>query len=399
MTGKQAPAQQAAVQAEARLKAESREGDLVAAADKGFRPYFEAAGYRRLGLILLGAACFALVAQNRLRHQDYLFGSLAVFVSIFILSLIPAATPWGVRNRARTEAKGLRRSAARLLRRNRGKLDPSGAAEVDSAIEGIDRALGESRGTPALEARNALDAALDKHLASARKSAAREYTESIGGAILVALLLRAFVFEPFHIPSGSMIPTLLVGDFIFVNKMSYGLRIPFTDPATVHKIAEKAPGRGDVVVFILPSHPDVTYVKRVIGLPGDHIEVHDNVVSVNGVEQARTLVGDYTSLDHSEYTDTDIEVTGTEYSEDLMGRRHAIIVRKDPAYSRSGSFVVEAGRAFMMGDNRDNSSDSRVEGGIGQIPFSYIKGRASLIWLSFGGSAGVRFSRLFHTVD
>ena len=390
-------------EAQQALKAqESREGDLVAAADKGFGPYFEVAGYRRVGAILLGAACFALVAHNRLRHQDYLFGSLAVFVSIFILSLIPAATPWGVRSRARSEAKGLRRSAARLLRRNRQKLGSSAASEVEGAMAGVDRALdpGAAKlGTPALQARNTLDAALDKHLASARKSAAREYTESIGGAILVALLLRAFVFEPFHIPSGSMIPTLLVGDFIFVNKMSYGLRVPFTDPATVHKIGEKAPARGDVVVFIVPAHPEVTYVKRVVGLPGDRVEVHDNLVTINGAEQTRTLDGDYDYLDHSEYTDTDISVSGTEYSEDLMGHVHKIIVRKDPAYGRSGTWIVPAGAAFMMGDNRDNSSDSRVEGGIGPIPFSYIKGRASLIWLSFGGPAGIRFERLFHLVD
>src|SRR5207245_76951 len=152
-------------------------------------------------------------------------------------------------------------------------------------------------GSPALEARARLDAALDQHLSFARKSAAREYTESIGGAILVALLLRAFVFEPFHIPSGSMIPTLLVGDFIFVNKMAFGLRIPFTDPAKVHKVGERAPRRADVV-----------------------------------------------------------------------------------------------------GCNRDNSADSRVEGGIGQIPFSYVKGRASIIWISFGGRTGIRFERIFRAV-
>src|SRR5438270_8502490 len=126
---------------------------------------------------------------------------------------------------------------------------------------------------PAVRARTGLDAALDKHLSFARKSAAREYTESIGGAILVALLLRAFVFEPFHIPSGSMIPTLLVGDFIFVNKMAYGLRIPFTDPFHVHKLGERAPRRGDVLDFIGPQHPDVDYVKCVVGLPGDTIEI------------------------------------------------------------------------------------------------------------------------------
>ena len=375
-----------------------REAELVAAADRGPRAFYGAAGYGRLLGIVGAAVVIALVAQHLLRQQNFLLGSLAVFLAVFVLSTIGSATPWGVKSRARSDARALRKSGARLVKRNRGKLDAPAAAELDRALAGLDGALKQPSATSALQARSVLDEALDKHLSFARKSAAREYTESIGGAILVALLLRAFVFEPFHIPSGSMIPTLLVGDFIFVNKMSYGLRIPFTDPAKVHKLWESAPSRGDVVVFINPQHPDVDYVKRVIGLPGDRIEVKDNVLFVNGVEQARQDVGDFVYKDHSEYTDADIEVTAHEYVEDLGGRKHPIIVRKDPIFARSGTWVVEPGRAFMMGDNRDNSADSRVEGGIGEIPFSYIKGRASIIWISFGGAAGIRFERMFRGV-
>ena len=376
-----------------------KEAELVAAADKGPRAYYQAAGYSRMLAIVGGAVVIAGFAQYRLRHQDYLIGSLAVFFAVFVLSMIGSATPWGVRGRARNEAKSLRRSGGRLLRRNAAKLKPEATAEVEQALDGVQAALATGGGTAAIEARGRLDQALDKHLSFARKSAAREYTESIGGAILVALLLRAFIFEPFHIPSGSMIPTLLVGDFIFVNKMSYGLRIPFSDPASVHKLGEKAPARGDVVVFMVPQHPEVDYVKRVIGLPGDRIDVKDNIVFVNGVEQARTPVGSYTYTEHSEYSEGDVPVTSSQFIEDLGGRKHPIIVRQDPMYSRSGSWVVGPGRAFMMGDNRDNSADSRVEGGIGEIPFSYIKGRASIIWISFGGSMGIRFERLFHGVN
>ncbi len=376
-----------------------REAELVAAADTGVKPFYAAAGYGKLAGILAATVAIGVVAQHLLRQQNFLLGSLAVFLAVFVLSTIGSATPWGVRSRVRNEAKGLRKSGARLLRRNRSKISESAAGEVEEAIAGVDSALAGGQGTPALQSRLALDTVLDKHLAFARKSAAREYTESIGGAILVALLLRAFVLEPFHIPSGSMIPTLLVGDFIFVNKMSYGLRIPFTDPAKVHKLWERPPHRGDVVVFINPQHPDVDYVKRVIGLPGDRIDVRDNVVFINGVEQKREDVGDFTYKDHSEYTDTDMEVVAHEYVEDLGGKKHPIIVRKDPVFARSGSWVVEEGRAFMMGDNRDNSADSRVEGGIGEIPFSYIKGRASIIWISFGGSMGIRFERMFRGVN
>jgi signal peptidase I len=385
--------------AAAKREERDREAELVAAADRGTRDYYRAAGYGRIAVILAAACALALFSQHELRHQGYLLGSLALFAAIFVLSMLGSATPWGTRNRARNEARSLRRSAARLLKRHRAKLAPAAAQDVEGALRGVDEALTSSRaGTPAVVARSRLDAALDEHLSFARKSAAREYTESIGGAILVALLLRAFVFEPFHIPSGSMIPTLLVGDFIFVNKMSYGLRIPFTDPAKVHKLWESAPKRGDVVVFIVPQHPDVDYVKRVVGLPGDHVDIRDNVVYINGVEQPRVEVGEYTYSERSEYSDTDVEVTTREYIEDLAGVKHPVLQRLDAGFARNLSFVVEPGRLFMMGDNRDNSADSRVEGGIGQIPFSYVKGRASIIWISFGGKAGIRFSRMFKTV-
>jgi signal peptidase I len=374
-----------------------REAELVAAADRGPREFYKVAGYGRILAIGAATVALGLFAQWKLRHQDYLFGSLAVFAAVFVLSMIGSAMPYGVRKRARNEARSLRRSAARMLRRNRPRLSEGAALDVERGIRGVDEALAKTRsGTPALEARSRLDASLDQHLSFARKSAAREYTESIGGAILVALLLRAFVLEPFHIPSGSMIPTLLVGDFIFVNKMAYGLRIPFTDPARVHKLSERAPRRGDVVVFIVPQLPDVDYVKRVVGVPGDHIDIRDNVVFVNGIEEKREYVGDFTYSER--FNDTDVQVTTSEYIEDLAGVRHPVLQRKDAGFVRNMSFVVEEGRLFMMGDNRDNSADSRVQGGIGQIPFSYVKGRARVIWISFGGKAGIRFERIFRSV-
>jgi len=385
---------------EARTVAEeTQETALVAAADQGAMAYYRVAGFSRLFFFPLLAGLLGAFARQRLHHQDYLIGSLAGFGSVFVLSMVASPTRWGFVSRLRDEAKGLRKTAYKLLGKYRARIGEAGAREVEEKIAAVDAALAQKTLAPVYAARNELDGSLDKHLSFARKSAAREYTESIGGLILLALLLRAFVFEPFHIPSGSMIPTLLVGDFIFVNKMVYGLRIPFTDPAKVHKIGEKAPQRGDVVVFIVPTRPDVDYVKRVIGLPGDRIEVQDNQVWVNGVLQTRTAIGDYTYSEHSEYTDSDIEVTANEYIEDLAGKKHTIITRKEPMFSRNGSFVVEPGRFFVMGDNRDNSMDSRVDGGPGQIPFSYIKGRASIIWISFGGEHVIRFERMFKGVN
>jgi signal peptidase I len=384
---------------EARERAQARrEAELVAAADKGTKAYYAQAGYGRLFSIVGGTLLVAAVGLHFVHKQDFLVGSLLLFLAVFILSTIGSATPWGVRSRARSEARSLWRSGGRLFKKNRSRLNDNAAAQVESALAAVQNALAGSLGMPALLARQNLDATLDQHLAFARKGAVREYTESIGGAIVVALLLRAFVFEPFHIPSGSMIPTLLVGDFIFVNKMSYGLRIPFTDPAKVHKLWESAPKRGDVVVFINPLHSESDYVKRVVGLPGDRIDVRDDVLYVNGVEQKRTDVGDFTYQDRSEYTDKDMDVVAHQYIEDLDGREHPILVRQDTPPGRDGSFVVEEGRVFVMGDNRDNSLDSRFQGGPGQVPFSYIKGRASIIWISFGGSLGIRFERMFRSV-
>jgi signal peptidase I len=376
-----------------------REAELVAAADKGFKAYYAQAGYGRLFSILGAAAVIGVVARHFLQKQDFLVGSLLIFLAVFVLSTIGSATAWGVRNRARSEAKALWRSGSRLFKRHRAKLTENASQQVEAALEGVAGALGKPEGMAALRARLKLDETLDHHLAFARKGAVREYTESIGGAILVALLLRAFVFEPFHIPSGSMIPTLLVGDFIFVNKMSYGLRIPFTDPARVHKLMEAPPKRGDVVVFINPLHTDSDYVKRVVGLPGDTIDVRDEVLYVNGVEQKRSDVGDFTYQDRSEYTDKDMDVVAHQYVEDLGGKEHPILVRQDAPPGRDGHFVVEEGRVFVMGDNRDNSLDSRFQGGPGQVPFSYIKGRASIIWISFGGAFGIRLERMFRGVN
>ena len=378
-----------------------REAELVAAADKGSKAYYAVAGYGRLSAILGGTLAAGLVAHYFLDRHEFLYGSLLAFLAVFILSTIGSATAWGVRNRARSESKSLWRSGSRLFKKHRAKLTDNAAAQVEASLKGTEDALAKPFAMPALQARLALDDTLDHHLGFARKGAVREYTESIGGAILVALLLRAFIFEPFHIPSGSMIPTLLVGDFIFVNKMSYGLRIPFTDPKTVHKLMEAPPKRGDVVVFINPIHSESDYVKRVIGLPGDVIDVKNDVLFVNGVEQPRTDVGDFTYQDRSDLAEDnkDIDVVAHQFIEDLGGKKHPILLRQDLMPRCDGHFVVEEGRVFVMGDNRDNSLDSRCQGGPGQVPFSYIKGRASIIWISFGGHLGIRFERMFRSVN
>ena len=172
--------------------------------------------------------------------------------------------------RARLEARHLAKEARRILRKKSYRIPGAVAAAVTDAIKGVDDALAAGDLERLRKANATLDDAMDDHLSFARKSTLREYAESIGVAVAVALLLRAFVVEAFQIPSGSMIPTLEVGDHIFVSKFTYGLSIPFTD----NKVMQYGqPVRGDVIVFKFPQDKSIDYIKRVVGLPGDTVEV------------------------------------------------------------------------------------------------------------------------------
>ena len=214
-----------------------------------------------------------------------------------------------------------------------------------------------------------------------------EYSISFFPVILIVFFLRSFLVEPFKIPSGSMIPTLLIGDFILVNKYAYGVRLPVINV----KVAEVgSPKRGDVMVFRYPADPGLDYIKRVVGLPGDRIEYRDKVLTVNGRVAPRRQVGDYQSRERLQYF--------PRYIESFEGREHEIILEKEtPGYvGRSMEFkhsgncdynngglvcTVPPGHYFAMGDNRDNSSDSRVWG---FVPDENIVGKAFFIWLNLG---------------
>ena len=191
-----------------------------------------------------------------------------------------------------------------------------------------------------------------------------EYARSFFPVLLFVLIIRSFIFEPFRIPSGSMMPTLLEGDFIFVKKYSYGLRLPVTET----KIIETgSPKRGDVIVFRLPSNPSINYIKRVIGLPGDTISYERQRITVNGELMPFEITGE-------------VFVGAPVYSEDLSGRVHETLIF-DPGYSKmDGRYVVPEGEYFVMGDNRDRSKDSRF---IGAIPERYLVGEAVRIWMHF----------------
>jgi signal peptidase I len=276
-----------------------------------------------------------------------------------------------------------------------------------------------------------LDALCDELLKRHTKSSARDYVESIGAAILIALALRAFVVEAFKIPSSSMYPTLEINDHIFVNKFIYGIRIPWTNT----KLFElRGPHRGEVIVFVYPCDPDRDYIKRVAATAGQTVEVRCGVLYVDGVAVPQQLaVGSETYLDQDEGSTTWTPRTVSRWNEHVNGHSYSVYGDPDRArhpserdprdfpdslsdtptckrspdgvkWTRSGAhemlgtitesapdgkaktcepslhYVVPEGHIFAMGDNRNNSNDSRVWG---SVPLDNVKGRAMFIWLSY----------------
>ena len=195
-----------------------------------------------------------------------------------------------------------------------------------------------------------------------------EYCRSFFPVILIVLLVRSFLFEPFRIPSDSMMPTLLDGDFIFVNKYAYGIRLPVVNKKIIDI---DGPGRGDVVVFRLPSDPSTNYIKRVVGLPGDRIGYSANRLYINGEPMPVKMRGAYREFGYQ----------GNLVVESIGGKDHELILLPQ-RYSREGEWRVPDGHFFVMGDNRDNSRDSRFPG-VGAIPESQLVGRAVRIWMNW----------------
>lgn len=205
--------------------------------------------------------------------------------------------------------------------------------------------------------------------------------------MLIALVVRTVAFEPFNIPSGSMMPTLLVGDYLFVSKYSYGYShysLPFSPDLFEGRIFESPPEQGDVVVFKKPSNTDQDYIKRVIGLPGDRVQVTGGVLHLNGEPVGRELVGPTSYVDQHNNT---IQVV--EYIETLPnGVSHPIYEYSDNnRFDNTQEWIVPEGHFFAMGDNRDNSIDSRAD--VGFVPFENLVGRAEFIFYSTDGSAAI----------
>jgi signal peptidase I len=234
------------------------------------------------------------------------------------------------------------------------------------------------------------DGEVDIRLGRWRKSEVREYLESILVAIAVAMALRAFVVEAFKIPSGSMIPTLQIGDHIFVNKFVYGPAIPFADRRLWSSMP---PHRGDVMVFAFPEHPEQDFIKRVIALPGDKLEAKNGHPIINGWEVPSCPVGDYS---YTELDQPNPSHQGKLYIEYLDDQSYATLYDNSSGGfgDAQGPFYVPQGEVYVMGDNRNNSHDSRMwwGGRGGGVPFANIRGKALFVWLSVADS-GIDLSR------
>lgn len=203
-----------------------------------------------------------------------------------------------------------------------------------------------------------------------------EYSKAFFPVIFIVLVLRSFVAEPFRIPSGSMMPTLLVGDFILVNKFAYGLRLPVLN-TKILDLGE--PQRGDVVVFRYPEDPSVDYIKRVVGVPGDRVAYRDKILYINGEAMVQTPIGSYVGVGSG------VSSSGADLrDESLGGVMHRILVRPG-ASGVEGELRVPPGHYFMMGDNRDNSKDSRY---FGPVPEGNLVGKAFMIWMNWDSAAG-----------
>ena len=231
--------------------------------------------------------------------------------------------------------------------------------------------------------------------------------KSIIIAILIALIIRSFIFEPFNIPSGSMKPNLLVGDFIFVSKYSYGFSkhsLPFSIPLIPGKIFSNTPERGDVVVFKTPENNRTDYIKRVIGLPGDKIEIKNGVIFINESEISRKKLNDF--------IDTDKNTNNKRvrmYNEYFFNKEINILDITDNGIADNTQiFNVPDNHFFVMGDNRDNSQDSRFISTVGFIPYENLVGKAQFIFFSLENARflqiwkwpnSIRYERIFQKIQ
>ena len=301
------------------------------------------------------------------------------------------------------DAKRLLSSVEKILEKNGKNVSKKGRTEVEDAIAALKKAIETGESKSVVRALDKLGEKVDRHLAFARKSASREYIESIGVAVLVAVILRLFVVEAFKIPSESMVPTLMVGDHIFVSKYRYGLSLPFINKRVVRF---QEPKHGEVIVFIKPKSEvsllgefdgdesdmaGTDFIKRIVGLPGDVVEMKKDVLFINGKEIPRCRVGDREYRTRMPFDNKWRDGKAELWIEKHGEFRYTIAESMSGHRDSFGPITVPSERVFVLGDNRDNSNDSRYWG---TVPIDNIKGRAMVIWWSNRRPHGFQWDRV-----
>jgi signal peptidase I len=350
------------------------------------------------------------------------FGLLMLAYYFMLVAARVVARSFVVERKRRSAAEELIAEVEQLALKNAAAISGKATEELAERLAALVRALGERDAAKVKDTTDLLSESADKHLKKFKRGTAGDFAGGFVKALLVALLIRSVLVEPFKIPSGSMIPTLEIGDQIFVNKFIYGVRVPFLN--RVPFVLVREPRRGDVIVFD-NQLVGKDFIKRIIGVPGDHIEVHGASVKVNGEELPTALENpDYQTWEMPNCDRGFIECIPTWFQDDwrpvrvalsretLGERQHYILNRAFPNDSNV-EITVPPRSVFVMGDNRDNSEDSRFglgggrDLGVQYVPYDNIKGKATVIWLSlshaglfssiFGGT-GIRGDRFFRSV-
>lgn len=242
----------------------------------------------------------------------------------------------------------------------------------------------------------------NRRAAEANEPVVVEYAKSFFPVILIVFIIRSFIVEPFKIPSGSMMPTLLAGDFILVNKFTYGLRVPILNNTFIEM---NHPKRGDVFVFHYPPDPSIDYIKRVVGLPGDKIAYKNKQLFINGQAQLLEQIGEYSYMGQGLNV-----VIADQKSEQLGDKKHDVLIESGEGnympdmigfkFADGEEITVPAGHYFAMGDNRDNSSDGRVWG---FVPENNLVGKAFFIWFNVDDlidfTSTFKFKRIGSTIQ
>jgi signal peptidase I len=316
------------------------------------------------------------------------------------------------RHKLRHEAREIIGEIERILGRVRGKLEPAPVEQLTEQALRLEAASLSGDEAQLEKELKELDALAQKHLGPYRKQSALDFVSGFGKALAIAVVIRVFVIEPYRIPSGSMLPTLEIGDQVFINKFLYGVRLPFTNWVPFQIV--RAPDRGDVIVFNNPVKPELDFIKRVVGIPGDTVEIIDEVVYINGQPQQRTLVREELIVHNRGDNSPWFPERKMHYHENLGGQVYSVLQDgRRQGRHHEGPYVVPERHVFVMGDNRDNSMDSRYGLGIGMahgveyVPYGHIKGKAMVVWmaLGYGGwfsdffeGTGLRTDRLFEPV-